>query len=73
MGFGNQKMEVPRHQHVAHNHEAVTPPLCQYTKKEIAALGRAQSRLAMITTAGDEVKVLLAVDAVEAFGHLFRV
>jgi len=72
--FGHQKVEVLRHDHVTDHHEAISLPRCfEHTKKEIAPLRRAQSRLAVITTAGDEVKVLLAVITVEALGHWFRV
>ena len=63
-----------RHQHITHDDETVTQPRCfQYAKEEIAALRCAQPRLATITTAGDEVQVLVAVETVETLGHVFRV
>jgi hypothetical protein len=42
-------------------------------QEKIAALGRGQWGLAVVATTGDEVLVVIAVVAVQAFGHPVRV
>jgi hypothetical protein len=53
-----------RHDDVSVDHEAVLlARFFQDAQEKIAAFGRAQLRLATVTTAGDEMQIIIAVIA----------
>jgi hypothetical protein len=67
-------MKMLRHDDVSVDHEAI--PLARFfqdAQKKVAALGRAQLRLAMVATTGNEMQIMAAVVAMQAPGHLVRV
>jgi len=60
-------MEVLRHDDKSVDHEAVLlARLFQDAQNKVAAFGRAQLRLAMVATAGDEMQIVVAVIAIQA-------
>src|SRR5271157_222292 len=70
----HQQVEVFGHDHVAVDYKLVLlPRLFQYPQKQIAAPSAAQLRLAAIATAGDEVQVMAAVEALQSRGHDRRI
>jgi len=67
-------MKVLRHDDVSVDHKAVLlARFFQDAQEKIAAFGRAQLRLAVTATAGDEMQVMGAVIAMQALGHPVRV
>ena len=67
-------MEVLWHDYISVNHEAVfLARFFEDLQEEIAAFRRAQLRLAVVATAGDEVLIVVAVKAMQALGHPVRV
>jgi hypothetical protein len=68
--FGQQEMNVFRHDHVADDHETVAAAgLLEDAEEEIAIAGRAEKGKAPVTTVGDEVGVSSAVVTMESGGH----
>jgi hypothetical protein len=67
-------MKVLRHNYISVDHEAIfLTRFFQDSQEKITAFGRAQLRLAVVATAGDEVQILAAVIAMQALGHPVRV
>ena len=69
-GFSDQQMDVLRHHHKSLHGK--TEPLAasfEDLQKYVAALRRAQERLAPIATASDVMQVLETVDPLESLGH----
>jgi len=63
-------MDVIRHDHITHYHESIAlPDLFENLQKQVAALGRCQPRLAMVTTASEIVEILVPVITPQAFWH----
>jgi hypothetical protein len=63
-------MNVFRHDHVADHHEPVAPPQpLENLEKQVAALGAAQERPALIATERDVVEVTGSVEAFESPRH----
>ena len=63
-------MKMLGHDHVAQYHERIPlPDLLEDSEKEVTAGGRAQKRLLMIATAGDEMQITATVEALETPGH----
>jgi hypothetical protein len=63
-------MKVLRHDYVSLDHEAILlARFFQDAQEKIAALGRAQLRLAVVATAGDEMQVLTTVVAMKPLSH----
>jgi hypothetical protein len=67
-------MKVLGHDDVSVDHEAVLLARgFQDVQEKVAAFGRAQLRLAVVATAGDEMQIVVAVIAMQALGHPVRV
>jgi hypothetical protein len=63
-------MNVIRHYHITYDHEAIAlPDFLEHGKKKIAPPRTRQPRLAMITTASDEVQLIGAVITPGMVGH----
>jgi len=63
-------VNVIGHDNVAHDHEAIAlTDFLEYRQKQIATLGARKPRLAMITTASDEMQLIRAVVAPGMVGH----
>jgi len=64
---------VIRHRDVADYNKAIAlPHFFEDLQKQIAPLWACQPRLAMITTTGEEVEIVVARVALEASGHYFN-
>ena len=67
-------MEVLGHDDVAVDHKAILlARFLQDAQEKVATFGRAQLRLAVVATAGDEMQIMVAVIAMQALGHPIRV
>jgi hypothetical protein len=65
---------VIRHHHVSHDYEAVAlASFLEDLEEEVAAARRSQPRLSVIAGASNEVEMVLAVVALEAFRHVLTV
>jgi hypothetical protein len=63
-------MKVLGHDHITEDHESIAlSNFFQNGEKQIAPAGRTQSRLTVITTAGDEVQISGAIISFEIPGH----
>jgi hypothetical protein len=63
-------MNVVRHHHKTdHDKSVILPHLFQNLQEEVPALSSCEPRLAMITTAIDEVQIVMAVITLQAFWH----
>jgi hypothetical protein len=63
-------MKVLRHDYVSLDHEAILlARFFQDAQEKISALGRAQLRLAVVATAGDEMQVVTTVVAMQPLSH----
>src|ERR1700674_5635726 len=68
--FTEKKMNVLRHDDVAHNYEAVAVPnLLHDLKEEIASVRPGEKRTALVATGGDVVQISGPVIAVQVGGH----
>jgi hypothetical protein len=74
LGFADQEMEVLGHDHVSQDDEAILlASFFQDAQEEIATVGRAQPRPALVATTGDEVEVAGTVVSFEAAGHGLKI
>ena len=72
--FGDEQVEVFAHHDVPVDYESVLAArLLQDFQKSVAAIGEIQNRLTPIAAAGDEVKMLGTIVAMESAGHTTRV
>lgn len=68
--FGQQKMNMFRHDHVADDHETVTSSgLLKNVEEKFTIAGRAEERKATVTAGGDEVGVSGTVVTMESSRH----
>ena len=69
-GFGNEEMEVLRHDYIPPDNELVfLSDFFEDFEKQITTTGGGEKRLTMITTAGDEVFVAAGMKPLQTFGH----
>jgi hypothetical protein len=62
--FADQQVDVLRHNYVSDDHEAVAlAHLFQHLQQEIAPVRRAQEWFPTVATPGDEVQIMVSVEA----------
>ena len=70
VGLGDQQMKMLRHDDVAVNNEAILAAgFLEDFEEQVATEGGAEMRAAVVTTAGDVVQIVVAVETVEALRH----
>jgi hypothetical protein len=63
-------MEVFRHHHITENHETVAlANLFENHEKQVAAAGRPEPGLPLVTAACDEVQITSAAVSLQILGH----
>ena len=71
--FTEKKMDVLRHDDVAHNYEAMAAPnLLHDLEEEIASARRGEKRTALVATGGDVVQISGPVIAVQVWRAFCR-
>ena len=69
-GSLNSRVDVLGHDHIADHDEAIAAAnSLQDAEKEVAIALSAQQRLPLVTTGGDEMKIVGSVVAVQTRGH----
>ena len=68
--LADQNVEVLGHDHVADNLKPILPPnLLEDSQENIARTPTSQKRCAFVATAGNEVKVMMTVNALQTRRH----
>jgi hypothetical protein len=68
--FGDEKMEMLRHDHITPDNELVfLSDFFESFNEQVTATGGGKKWLAMVATAGDEVLIAAGMKPLQTFGH----